>query len=523
MNRARKVMLGVFTLGALAGCEGSGSGGGGLEIRNEPITPNCTPVTGTFPPGLAVLSEATARATVVTDSPNGLSVYGLDAERPTLLTNRNFGVDSDGDGLDDRRASESLFPIPKGLVPVPGELRLLDDHRSLISTSNYEQVLVYDPSDAQPIRVILEVPASIPFGRYPLLPEPGSVELRTGISTFACLTPDPAVAFDSTGGPVGSDPRCAAQDPAFLSSTTAGKAVAAGRLFVATSNFTLSGGSRYRPGTVLVYDWIEAGGDITVRPSVETPALFTTGFNPTGLGRHVTESGRELVLAVVTGAIGPARSGFDALTEAAVDVIDPSVPRIAATIPLGFAGAGLEAPAIDPSGQIAWMGSAVRRELYAIDLRALDDPKLYEHSEDPPVILDGLTTGFPDARVFDADHPLRLPDRTDRPSSPDCAGFTFVTVNASGTEAFATDFCDGTLTRIRLDLTGAPPIPFARSRFQVAGQSAPFAPNTAIDELRFPGAVATRPGRPGIDFTSPDVLVAAGDPPQLCALRIESP
>lgn len=516
-------MLGGLALCVLAGCEGSGSGGGGLEIRNEPIVPNCTPVAGTFPPGLAVLSEGKAQATVVQDKPPGLAVYGLNAERPTLLTNRNFGVDSDWDGQDDKRASAILFPNQKGLVPVPGELQVLGDDRSLISTSDYEQVLVYDPSDAQPILVILEVPAAVPFGRYPLLPEPGSAELRTGISTFACIAPDPAKAFDSTGGAVGSDRNCAADDPSFLTSITAGKAVAAGRLFVATSNFVLVGGSRYRPGTVLVYDWIEADGDITVRPAVETPVLFTTAFNPTGLTRHVTASGRELVLAVVTGAIGPARSGFDALTEAAVDVIDPSVPRIAATIPLGFAGAGLAAPAIDPSGQIAWMGSAVHRELYAVDLRALDDPRLYEHADDPPVILDGLTTGFPDARVFDADRPLVLPSRTDRPSSADCAGFTFVTVNASGTEAFATDFCDGTLTRIRLDLTGAPPIPFARSRFQVAGQSAPFAPNTAIDELHFPGVVATRPGRPGIDFTSPDVLVLVGLPSaQICALRVES-
>src|SRR4029453_11543926 len=134
-----------------------------------------------------------------------------------------------------------------------------------------------------------------------------------------------------------------------------------------------------------------------------------------------------------------------------------------ATIPLGFAGAGFEAAAIDPSGQIALLGSAVHRELYAIDLRALDDPLLYANDDDPPVKLDG-TAGFPDARIFSAEAPLVLPDRVDRPSTPDCAGFTHVTTNSSGTEAYATDFCDGTFTRVRLDLGGAPPIPFPPHR-----------------------------------------------------------
>ncbi|MGH7337316.1 MAG: hypothetical protein ACREI7_07055, partial [Myxococcota bacterium] len=252
------------------------------------------------------------------------------------------------------------------------------------------------------------------------------------------------------------------------------------------------------------------------------PVLFTTHFNPTGVVRHVTSDGRELVLVTVTGALGPGPTGHRAVTEAAVDVIDPSVPRIAATIPLGFAGAGFEAAAIDPSGQIALLGSAVDRELYAIDLRALEDPLLYANDGDPPVILDG-TAGFPDARIFRADAPLALPDRVDRPSTPDCAGFTFVTTNFSGTEAYATDFCDGTFTRVRLDLAGSPPVPFPRDRFQIAAQERPFAPSPAVGLLRAPGIVRVRPGRPGVDYATPDVLVIAGQPDaQLCALRVES-
>lgn len=521
MRRLATIAGTALAVAMLAGCEGQGDSGSGLEIANVPIAPNCTPAAGQFPSGLALLSEGAGLAALVQVDPPGLALYQLNAERPVLLASRNFGTDSDGDGVNDKAASTFLFPAPiNGVRPVPGAIQALGDHLALTSTSNYEQVLAYDPSTATPVGVTVEVPSAVPVGRYPMLPVPGSFAVRTGISAFACIAPDPLDAFDSTGIPIPPDARCEPGVPSFLTSFTAGKAVAAGRLFVATSNFVT--GSRYRPGTVLVYEWIVAAGQITVSPSIETPVLFTTHFNPTGVVRHVTSGGRELVLVTVTGALAPAPTGHRAVTEAAVDVIDPSVPRIAATIPLGFAGAGFEAAAIDPSGQIALLGSAVHRELYAIDLRALDDPLLYANDDDPPVKLDG-TAGFPDARIFSAEAPLVLPDRVDRPSTPDCAGFTHVTTNSSGTEAYATDFCDGTFTRVRLDLGGAPPIPFPPQRFQIAGQTAPFAPNTAIGDLHFPSVVATRPGRPGIDYTSPDVLVLVGQPDaQLCALRVES-
>jgi hypothetical protein len=116
-----------------------------------------------------------------------------------------------------------------------------------------------------------------------------------------------------------------------------------------------------------------------------------------------------------------------------------------------------------------------------------------------------------------------LPDRADGPSTSLCDGFTEVALNAAGSEVFATDFCDGTFTRVRLDPSGAPPVPFPRDRFQVAAQERPFAPSHAVGLLRAPGIVRVRSGRPGVDYTTPDVLVVAGQPDaQLCALRVES-
>jgi hypothetical protein len=223
-----------------------------------------------------------------------------------------------------------------------------------------------------------------------------------------------------------------------------------------------------------------------------------------------------------TGAIEAGSGPSNILTEASIDVIDPSIPRIVARIPLGFAGPSFEAAAIDPGGRVAWLGSSSQRELFVVDLRTLDETALYI-GDDPPVILDGLTVGFDDARIFTADSPFMIPDRPGGPPSHSCDGFTHVSLNALGSEAYATDFCDGTFTRVRLDLSGSPAIPYPQSRFGLAGQSTPFSPLDSLGLLRSPSIIAVRPGVPGIDYTAPDVLVVVGQPDaQLCMLRIES-
>ena len=56
----------------------------------------------------------------------------------------------------------------------------------------------------------------------------------------------------------------------------------------------------------------------------------------------MTRSGRELVLVTLTGAIGAGTGTGNIRTAAAVDVIDAERLRIAASIPLGFAGPSFE-------------------------------------------------------------------------------------------------------------------------------------------------------------------------------------
>ena len=511
----RIAMIALACIGV--GCEGSGTNGDGLIIENAPISANCSPIFGSSPSGLDVLSIGSDMAVVVHTSPPGISVYGIESDRPQLLVTTNIGTDSDLDGQVDSAAIAPIIGFP--LEPFMGEIQVLRDDLALVSTSNYEQVLTYNPNDATKVSVLVDVPASFPADLYPLLPTPGAAELRTGISTLTCIYPP--MPFDSAGLPISATPFCDPIQPSFLTTLTAGKAVASDRLFVATSNLDFGGGA-FLPGTVLVYDWIDLGGTITVRPNETTPVLFTTGFNPTSVARFVAPGGRELILVTVTGAIGAGSGASNILTEASIDVIDPTVPRIAARIPIGHAGPSFEIALIESGGQTAWVGSSSERKVFAVDLRALNNPALYLGGG-PPVILDGLSVGFDDARIFHEGDPLELPDRLDGPPDRDCEGFSNVAINESGREIFASDFCDGTFTRIRADLSGSSPIPYARSRFEIAGQSIPFFPNSAIGRLRSPGAVAVRPGIPGIDYSGPDVLVIAGQPTaQICALRVES-
>jgi len=516
-GRARSLrLLGIGLVGLLLACEGDGSGGEGLIIRNDP-DPGCAPAGRDFPSGLAVLSPEVSRAALVQTRPPDVRVYGLDADAPTLLSVVNIGLDSDGDGIPDTEAIEPILGPFRS--PVMGEIQAVSDEIALVSTSDYEQVLVVDPRTGRPVEVTIEVPSGIPPGRHPLLPAPGTSATRTGLSTLACVSPPDPV--DSEGDPIGVEPACSADAPSFLTTLTAGKAVVGGRLFVATSNL-IPRTSRYAPGTVLVFDWEEGPNGIVVRPSVDTPMLWTSVFNPTGLVAFRTPGGRELALVTGTGAIGFGSGASNIRTESAIDVIDPSVPRIVASIPLGLAGPSFDAPAVEPGGRLAFLGASSQRRIYAIDLRALDTPALHARSG-PPVVLDGMTLGFEDARVFTADRPLELPRRGDGRASGACEGNTDVTTNALGTQAFVTDFCDGTLTRLRFDLEGSPPVPYAPERFSIAGQSSPFAPNDDFGQLSAPGLVLARPGIPGVDFTSPDLLVLAGQPnAQLCAFRIES-
>jgi hypothetical protein len=505
---------------ACLACEGSG-GSGGLVVKDERTDPRCTPVANSLPSGLALVPGVADEAVLVQSQPPALVRFDLDGEAPLARGDASLAPngDSDGDGVDDAARSQQVLGLP--LAAITGEVSAIHTHLALVSTSNYEGVVFTDPTVPALRTAQVENPDDAPgfaASDYPFLPPGGTLAARTSISTRTCVYPG-AGASDSGAVAIAKDARCDAAEPtSFLSNLTAGATIAAGRLFAATSNLRNSGQARFYPGTLLVYDVEEVGASLRVRPHATSPVLFTTAFNPTGVVRYVTASGRELVLVTDTGAIGAGTGTGNVRTEAAIDVIDPVALRIAATIPLGFAGPGFEGLAIDRGNRIGMLGASSRRQLYGVDLRVLDDARLYD-GDGPPVLLDGLTAGLPDTRIFDGDHPLVLPERGPGAPPAQCDGFTHVAWSYDATELLATDYCDGNVTRVRVDLAGSP-------SFQPYAIEGAFAPLTtdSLGRERAPGPLRVRPGVPGADYSGPDVFVAISLPKaQLCALRIASP
>lgn len=531
----------VLVLGAKCG-GGDGGGGAAPVVRVESPDSRCVALASEFPAGFDFVPGLAGQVLVTNEEPQ--SVLRFDVQQvpfgvPPGTAPFSIPPDSDGDGLPEGTLLPPGLTLPNGqpLVflpsPVLDDVNAVAPDLALVTASGYEAVLFVDAQVA-PRSVAVSVPAATPATQHPLLPAPGTSELRTGLSTFVCVVPPPG-AVDSRGDLlVNVLPASALCPPgAYVTRFTSGAALAGGRLFVSTSNAgdaLFSTDTQYLPGTVLVFDFDTSVDPPVASPHPTTPVLFTTAFNPTHVTPYTTPGGRELVLVSVTGAVGivrddPATSvpegGGVGLTDGAIDVIDPAVPALLATIPLRGANPAFGELAIDPSGRVALAGDAVRRNLYAVDLEPLDG---LGAPGPAPVVLDGSAGA--NAIVFDGAVPFRIPERAGGAPPASCPGFTpGVAVNQVGDRAYVTEQCDGTLTTVGIDLAGAPPVPVPTSRFRlisVAPITSPLRPDT-IGEPRQPGTVRVRPGRPGIDFTGPDVFFSVGTPEGLlCGLSLES-
>lgn len=514
------VALLPLMLGGL--CEGGGKGGGGLVTQTSD-DPRCAPVSGKFPSGFDLLPGVDGQAVVMQFQPPALLSFDLDAERPRNISPNPvppFPNDSDGDGQDDALRFVELG-ICGGPVCVPkmGSAYAIDPRLVLVSASTYDELIFFDPVTADLVPLRVGNPAARPGydpADYPVLPQGGATELRTAVSTKTCVyPPDP---ISSAGTTIGSHALCAPGTPSYLTKFTNEKVLAGDRLFVATANRKT--GATFYPGTVLLYEVVSDAAGTILRPDAEVRMIFTSHFNPTGTTRHENRDGRELVLVTLTGAIS---ERGEILSEGAIDVIDVATRSLVAIIPLGLAAPAFGPIAIDPTGRVAMLGSATRRHLYAIDLAPLDDPGLYDGSQMEPVLLDGSTPGFPDARIFDADNPLVLPSRVDGPPLSQCPTITNVAIDHSGALAFATDWCDGTLAVVELDLDEPFELPLQPERFRVQRSIDVLAPKVAehLGDATSPSMIRVRPGRPGIDFTGPDVFFIANEPDgQFCGLEI---
>ena len=517
VTRSALRVAGLVVLGGLhlGGSCGGGSGGGGDApvIRVETPDSRCIALPSAFPAGFDFASSGIALAASFTPGvvvPVDVEPLPPRAAAPGPFTDLRSAIATDACG-------GFLDPAFDGIFSVAPDL-------AVVTASSCEGVAFVTPASGALRSLTVATPAGFPVGEWPFSPVPGTSEARVAVPTRACVRP-PAGALDSHGAPITTT--CNGT-PGYFSNFSSGAAVAAGALFVSMSNLGANPGrpdTQFLPGSVLVFDLDVAAG--RVEPAT---MLATSGFNPTHVTTYRAPSGRAFVLVTVSGALGlrpddpatPEReAGGTALSPAAIDVIDATERRVVATIPLGLAGAAFDRLAIDPTGRVAVVGSAIGRRLFAVDLAPLDAIALAPGA--PPLVLDG--SSGPNAVIFDAAAPLELPARPNGAPAATCPGFVVgADFDAAGTKVFATDFCDGTLAIVGVDLASGP-VPLPPSRFRVLESIAITAPldTASLGLARAPGALRVRPGRPGVDYQGPDVLFALGLPEgALCGVRIDS-
>ncbi len=522
----------------MLGCPANGSDGDAPLIQFS-STPECIVFAGGFPSGFSPLPGTGREAAVVQFLPTAILGLDLEPEPPRLLASNAIPgfpemasarcggqrVDSDLDGRPDTDLSDELgFQC---LAPAAGNVRALSAELVALTTSGYEQILFLDPSDGELRVAELDAPPAGPGfvpADWPFWPPAGSLPFQSGFSTRACVFG--AGFFDSLGAPIGANSRCDGTRDGFVTTFTADSLRVGDRLFVATSNLIRSSTAQFAPGTVLVFDLDLAAMPPRVGPAAMNSILLTTGYNPTSLTLYTTPAGRELVLVSVTGAIALGTGPGLVRTDSAIDVFDVDTLELIASVPLGPAGLGFGGVVVDPTERIGLIGAAADRVVFGIDLGALDSPSLGTGPEALPILLDGTTPGFADARVYDADTPFMLSKRAEGPPASLCSTQTSVAIKDDGSFVAATDFCDGTISLLDLDL------PAARSTAldpnavltlnRVVNVTSPLVP-TAVGQIRAIDRILIRPGTAGIDFNGPDVHFTAGLPEgAVCGIRIDA-
>ncbi|MFP6628452.1 MAG: hypothetical protein VCC67_05385 [Myxococcota bacterium] len=529
------LILPVLVAGKCGG--GDGGGSGPLVVDLPTSDPRCVALAdiGGFPPGYDFVPDpggapAPMRALAATSARSNLiplAIEKIPFEVPPGSAPLQLPADSDGDG------NLEFFKSIAGVVVLSSKLALVSVSGSL------EGVVFVDPLGVSLRDVLVSVPAGFDpaaFTAFPGLPAPGESRAQTGITSTACI--DAGVdALDSRGVRLedGVAPVFQCDGPGtFPASFTSAAAVVGNRLFVAMSNLGVDAGqadSQFLPGVVVVYDFDSSVDPIAVGPTLDTADgrsyLVTSGFNPTGLTGFAA-GGRDFLLVSHTGAIGiraddpntdALESGAVAITDGLIDVIDVEALELVATIPLLGANPAFDGLAIDPTGRVALFGDVNARRLYGIDLDVLASigPA---GSGGPPEVLDA-------AIVFDGTNPLELPALPGGAPLVTCPGqIEGVAFNAAGDAAYALDTCDGTVSALDVDLSGAPSTAELRDRIVFSTLSPATAPVRVdtLGRLRRPSSLRVRPGVPGVDYAGPDVFFMLGEPEGfLCGVRIDSP
>jgi len=214
-------------------------------------------------------------------------------------------------------------------------------NRGWLTTSNCELVVPFDTSTG---------------ADWPLLYEDTS---RRSVPTKRCIT-GAFTTYEAggAGSPIGG----------FDTSLTSDVIRVGNRLLVATSNIERTGSNPVlNPGTVLLFEIDDSGSQTRVIPA-DPPFIITSDPNPTAL----TELPGGLAAVTNTGLLDVA---FPPLVTGvgSIDVIDPAVGTVLGSFPLGAGNPGGRSLAVDPTGSVAVASSHTRRELFAVDIRGLED------------------------------------------------------------------------------------------------------------------------------------------------------
>lgn len=515
-KRARLFALVVFCAGLL----GEKCLFNEVTINLDPLRANsfnCTVLQSPFPQALAFASDT---LWVADASPLTMVPFDANVRPPQIPAGRRpvpIPADSDGNGTDDVNEEDGGMPKIDDIVVVTAQL-------SFLPTFEKDGLLLFSPTEGI-VSTDVSTPGKFTPGDNPQLPNPGDVRIQTGISTMTCINPADNPASDprdSGGNPVMTDECPIGTPTGSFTRRTSGVAIdSLLNLALVTSANTLGRGGDHQPGVVTVYqlepDQISPHQQFP-GSSKDITTIFTSGFNPTDVVIYPTNpatgESRRFALVAVSGVSG-AMASPDA-TDAFIDVIDIETLQLVAKYPLGAAAISSAGIRIDPAAKIAVVGSAVAREIYAVDLEVLETVVIDTmRPAGGPLDLSTACGVMACGVIFDADDPLAI----DRLGRTDCPGSILgLAFNFAGTLLFATDNCDGSFITTKL-ISGAK----GKAHFgkPVAHDFAAPRDSTS-DRPRGAGKIVVRP-EPLTSYDGPDVFALIDEPEgMVCALFAEA-
>lgn len=234
------------------------------------------------------------------------------------------------------------------------------------------------------------------------------------------------------------------------------------------------------PGTIIVFDILGSDPYLAKRGD----PIITSDYNPTGVTR--LPSG---LIAITNSGVSDVWSGVaHPITNSSIDILDPETDQIIGNISLGEAALSFQEMAVTSDGAYAYIGSASFGEVYATDF--INRSALYSHAD--PIRITGSSEG------------------SDYLSS--------VALGYDNWYLFAASFDNSSIYTV--DVTTSPPavLPSAFPEPFVLGFPKGVTAENPTGTCTGVGAIAVRPGTPGIDFSGPDLFALTGSPGTLVTI-----